>query len=1077
MGSAANDADGAGPAASGVRRGAQSSSFWEAAERVAPWAALAGLCAWLFASQFTSGVCMAWRDSGHFYIPLLETVRQQWGEGRIPLWNPYENGGQPLLGDGTSGVFYPGKLIFALPFDFLLLYKIYIVGHVASAYAACYAVARGWGADRGRATLAALSYAFCGNVLFQYCNVIFLVGAAWLPVAWWCGDHLLKTRSPAALLGLGSALAMMVLAGDPQSAYLATAVLGLRAVCFRGSSPAAAASAYPQREPKASTKLNPPATSSKKNSPAKSTTQSAASTSSVGGDRNSSAGGKEKPAKMGWPEHLKASKRAQRAGIVLAAGMWGWMLSAVQILPTQEYSRQSQRAEGPLPRTLASLPGWLTKSEPPIVPDVPNPNWYDGLLGRRTQLDGFHSQIYEFSVGPWRALEYVVPYFGGSHFPINRRWLDCWGGESLMWTPTLYMGLVPLILALAGLAFFRGDERRRWLSWTALVCWVMSWGGYGIGWLVTSSYVGWMAPYDMARNVRDLSVGPEFGGLYWLAVVFAPGWESFRFPAKMLVPAGLALSLLAALPYRSSEAVDEAEAEADAEQASYRRRLLRLTQAAAVLGLLCLAGALAVAPWWNGWLAGAQPDSVSGPLDAAGAWRDLAFGGLTAAILAGGLLFLLPRQAEAVRSGSDASRSPRRAAMWSTLLVGFATLDVGWNNGGMIYSAPDEVCVRDSELGKSIARHFRETAAKEGGDSPAVPARIWRIQDWHPDFFEHASSPRRMGDLVEWERNALVPRHPLSMSKKLGIEIAEMTGTINLFDHVQYFSPALRQNSPGEPPDRVHPRRGLDAWNVRYFVLPTKRPPNAAESSVEGLDRAWTEPRFTPDHPQGAPNGPPLATLEPSPEERKRWPDAVQVVVNDSALPRARVVRKLMQIPPLAEWYGRKRLVWLQAMLFPVLQPLDLREAVLVESDSAEKDQAIGFPAPVEPPAEPEVRVASYTPTEVVLDCNLVTPGVVVLADSYDSNWEATVEANGKVEPVETLRANRIMRAVLVAAGPQKLVFRYVPTAFYFGAALSLPGWLVTIVLGLCAWLAPARFRSWVGEDGGSAEGAGASAG
>lgn len=1058
MGSAATDADGSGQATGGAGRGAEATG-WGWAERVAPWAAMAGLCAWMFARQFTDGVCMAWRDSGHFYIPLLETVRQQWGEGRIPLWNPYENGGQPLLGDGTSGVFYPGKLIFALPFDFLPLYKIYIVGHVVLAYAACYAVARGWGADRGRATLAALSYAFCGNVLFQYCNVIFLVGAAWLPVAWWCGDLLLKTRSPAALLGLGSALAMMVLAGDPQSAYMAMAVLGLRAVCFRGSSDAADGAAGAEAAAKASSKQNPGKTSGKQSSPAKSTTKSAASPSS--------AGGKEK---IGWPEKLKASKRAQRAGIVLAAGMWGWMLAAVQILPTQEYSRQSQRAEGPLPRTLASLPGWLMKSEPPIIPDIPNPNWYDGILGRRTQLDGFHSQIYEFSVGPWHALEYVVPYFGGTHFPINRRWLDCWGAEALMWAPTLYMGLAPLILALAGLAFFRGDERRRWLSWTALVCWVMSWGGYGIGWLVATSYVGWMSPYDMARQVRDLSVGPEFGGLYWLAVVFAPGWESFRFPAKMLVPAGLALSLLAAFPSPAAEAAEAGEA-----AAAYRRRLLRLTQAAAVLGLLCLGAALAVAPWWNGWFAAAQPDSVGGPLDATGGWRDLAFGGLTAAFLAGGLWFLLPRWVESARDGNASGRFGSRA-MWSTLLVAVVALDLGWNNGRIIHSAPDEVCVRDSELGKAIARHHREAVEKGNGDSAAVPARIWRIQDWHPDFFEHRSSDQRMGELVEWERNALVPRHPLSMSKKLGIEIAEITGTINLFDHIQYFSPALRQNSPGGPPDRVYPRRGLDAWNVRYFILPTKRPANTAESSVEGMDRAWTEPRFTPDHPQGAPGGGPLKTLEPTAEERKRWPDAVQVVLNDSALPRARVVRKLMQIPPLSEWYGRKRLVWLQAMLFPVLQPLDMRDTVLVESASVEKDQAIGFPAPVEPPAEPEVRVASYTPTEVVLDCKLVTPGVVVLADSYDSNWEATVESNGKVEPVETLRANRIMRGVLVAPGPQKLVFRYVPTAFYTGAALSVPGWLITIALGLCAWLAPARFQSWVGKKEGSADGAAAGA-
>ena len=41
--------------------------------------------------------------------------------------------------------------------------------------------------------MASLSYAFCGNVLFQYCNVIFLVGAGWLPLAILATDRMLRT--------------------------------------------------------------------------------------------------------------------------------------------------------------------------------------------------------------------------------------------------------------------------------------------------------------------------------------------------------------------------------------------------------------------------------------------------------------------------------------------------------------------------------------------------------------------------------------------------------------------------------------------------------------------------------------------------------------------------------------------------------------------------------------------------------------------------------------------------------------------------------------------------------------------
>ena len=35
------------------------------------------------------------RDSGFFYYPLFEQIQQQWESGQLPLWDPYENLGQP----------------------------------------------------------------------------------------------------------------------------------------------------------------------------------------------------------------------------------------------------------------------------------------------------------------------------------------------------------------------------------------------------------------------------------------------------------------------------------------------------------------------------------------------------------------------------------------------------------------------------------------------------------------------------------------------------------------------------------------------------------------------------------------------------------------------------------------------------------------------------------------------------------------------------------------------------------------------------------------------------------------------
>ena len=81
----------------------------------------------LFGPALMTDCSFAMRDSAHFYYPLFEWCCREWGAGRIPLWNPYENCGVPVLADVTSSVLYPGKLIFLLPVEFAFRFKLYII--------------------------------------------------------------------------------------------------------------------------------------------------------------------------------------------------------------------------------------------------------------------------------------------------------------------------------------------------------------------------------------------------------------------------------------------------------------------------------------------------------------------------------------------------------------------------------------------------------------------------------------------------------------------------------------------------------------------------------------------------------------------------------------------------------------------------------------------------------------------------------------------------------------------------------------------------------------------------------------
>lgn len=71
--------------------------------------------------------------------------------------------------------------------------------------------------------------------------------------------------------------------------------------------------------------------------------------------------------------------------------------------------------------------------------------------------------------------------------------------------------------------------------------------------------------------------------------------------------------------------------------------------------------------------------------------------------------------------------------------------------------------------------------------------------------------------------------------------------------------------------------------------------------------------------------------------------------------------------------------------------------------------------------------------TEVTVEAEAAMPGYLVLLDSYDEGWSATV--NGRAAPV--LRANAAFRAVAVPAGASKVVFRYETPGLDLGLMLA----------------------------------------
>ena len=167
----------------------------------------------------------------------------------------------------------------------------------------------------------------------------------------------------------------------------------------------------------------------------------------------------------------------------MIAAAVGFALSAVQVLPSAEFARRSDRAASDVPRTIYELPGYLAGGrKTPIDPDS---RWTDGLTCRRLEPGTHLASVYHFSVGPWRLAEYFWPNVSGRQFPLHRRWLDVVPAEGRIWVPTLYMGLVPLVLAVASMRLRRRHGRLAWLTWIVVLAVVGSFGWYGLGWLAS----------------------------------------------------------------------------------------------------------------------------------------------------------------------------------------------------------------------------------------------------------------------------------------------------------------------------------------------------------------------------------------------------------------------------------------------------------------------------------------------------------------------------------------------------------------------------------------------------------------
>lgn len=173
-----------------------------------------------------TGLIISGYDTFTYFYPYEAALASAVRHWRLPLWNPHVFLGAPLLANLQAAFFYPPTILFyLLPIPYAL--SISIMLHIFLATTFTYIFARKTvGLDRLAALAAGIAFGFSGFCSAQAGHINQLSAAAWLPLLLHTFDGAYKLGGLRHALLPGAVIALILLAGHSQEAYMALCTLG-----------------------------------------------------------------------------------------------------------------------------------------------------------------------------------------------------------------------------------------------------------------------------------------------------------------------------------------------------------------------------------------------------------------------------------------------------------------------------------------------------------------------------------------------------------------------------------------------------------------------------------------------------------------------------------------------------------------------------------------------------------------------------------------------------------------------------------------------------------------------------------